>query len=148
MILKCPHSFFHSLRRVSILGCLLIVAGCGSDSPTSPSSSAPYSQTDLIVGTGTQASNGNRTTVAYTGWLYDAGRPDGKGAQFDSSSSFTFVLGAGQVIRGWDQGVPGMRVGGQRRLVIPPELAYGSSGSGPIPPNATLVFDISLLNVQ
>jgi FKBP-type peptidyl-prolyl cis-trans isomerase FkpA len=143
-----PGSFSGSLRFVSTVGCLLIVAGCGSSSPTSPTSSAPYSQTDLIVGTGAQAVAGRRATVAYTGWLYDASRPDGKGSQFDSSASFAFVVGAGQVIRGWDQGVPGMRVGGQRRLVIPPELAYGSGGSGPIPPNATLVFDIGLLNVQ
>ena len=83
------------------------------------------------------------------GWLYDMSRTDGKGAQFDSSPSFTFVVGAGQVIKGWDQGVPGMRVGGQRRLVLPPDLAYGSNGAGAsIPPNATLVFDIGLLSVQ
>jgi FKBP-type peptidyl-prolyl cis-trans isomerase len=101
-----------------------------------------------VIGTGSQATVGSRATVSYTGWLYDANRTDGKGTQFDSLPSYTFVVGAGQVIRGWDQGVPGMRVGGQRRLVLPPDLAYGSNGSGRIPPNATLVFDIGLLSVQ
>jgi FKBP-type peptidyl-prolyl cis-trans isomerase len=90
--------------------------------------------------------------VNYTGWLYDPLRPENKGQQFDSSvgrQPFTFTLGAGQVIRGWDQGVPGMKVGGQRRLTIPPDLGYGANGAGGvIPPNATLVFDVDLLDVQ
>ena len=87
--------------------------------------------------------------VAYTGWLHDSGRPDAKGTQFDSRTSYDFRLGTGAVIRGWDQGVSGMRVGGQRRLVIPPELAYGNQSPGaPIPPNATLVFDVTMNNVQ
>ena len=141
------------IRRLLPIAVLLVVVGapaCGSSSPTSPTtSSAPFSQTDLVVGTGTQAAAGNRATVAYTGWLYDLSKTDGKGTQFDSGTSFTFTLGAGSVIKGWDQGVVGMRVGGQRRLVIPPELAYGSSSPGAgIPPNATLVFDITLLSVQ
>jgi FKBP-type peptidyl-prolyl cis-trans isomerase FkpA len=129
---------------------LVVVAACGSDnSPTvGPTTSAPYSQTDLVVGTGATATPGTLVTVAYAGWLHDSSRPDAKGTQFDSSASFSFRLGAGEVIRGWDQGVVSMRVGGQRRLVIPPELAYGSSGRGPIPPNATLVFDVTLNNVQ
>jgi len=112
----------------------------------------PYSQIDLRVGTGTEATAGRTITVNYTGWLYAAGAADNKGTQFDSSvgrAPFSFVLGRGQVIAGWDQGVAGMRVGGQRRLVIPPSLAYGSAGSPPvIPPNATLVFDVELLTVQ
>ena len=126
-----------------------MAAGC-SKSPTAPStSSGPYSQTDLVIGTGTLAASGNRVTVSYAGWLYNTSRTDGKGTQFDSSASYAFVLGAGTVIRGWDQGVQGMRVGGQRRLIIPPELAYGAPGFGNvIPPNATLVFDITLLSVQ
>jgi FKBP-type peptidyl-prolyl cis-trans isomerase FkpA len=129
---------------------LLVVGACGSDSTTgpSPTTSAPYSQTDLVVGTGTIAAPGNLLTVAYTGWLHDSSKPDAKGSQFDTSTSWQFPLGAGRVIRGWDQGVAGMRVGGQRRLVIPPDLAYGSAGNGPIPPNATLVFDITLISVQ
>jgi len=134
---------------------LLIASGCGSETPSAPSQSqsqslprAEFTQTDLRVGTGTAASNGRVLTVSYTGWLFDPARPEQKGTQFDSGTSFSFTLGAGRVIRGWDQGVPGMRVGGQRRLTIPPDLAYGSTGSGPIPPNASLVFDIELLSVQ
>jgi FKBP-type peptidyl-prolyl cis-trans isomerase len=102
-----------------------------------------------VIGTGAIAAAGNRVTVIYTGWLYDTSKTQGKGAQFDSNT-FTFTLGAGQVIRGWDQGVVGMRVGGQRRLIIPPELAYGSSTPDPakIPANATLLFDITLTGVQ
>jgi len=133
--------------RVLLVILLFVAAACGASS-TSPTSGAPYSQTDLVVGTGTQAAAGNRVTVAYTGWLYDSSKPDGKGTQFDSNN-YTFTLGIGTVIKGWDQGVVGMRVGGQRRLIIPPDLAYGSAGSsGVIPPNATLVFDITLISVQ
>jgi FKBP-type peptidyl-prolyl cis-trans isomerase FkpA len=112
-------------------------------------STEPYSQTDLSIGTGATAGFGNRVAVAYTGWLDDTSKPDHKGTLFDTSLSFSFQIGIGQVIKGWEQGVPGMRVGGQRRLIIPPELAYGTAGSGlNIPPNATLVFDITLLAVQ
>ena len=132
-----------------------IVAACGGSSSTGPSApGVPFSQTDLRVGTGAEAVSGRQLTVNYTGWLYDPAQPEPKGRQFDSSlgvgrTPFLFTLGAGRVIRGWDQGVAGMRVGGLRRLVIPPELGYGSQGSAPeIPPNATLVFDIELLNVQ
>jgi FKBP-type peptidyl-prolyl cis-trans isomerase FkpA len=128
------------------------LAGCGgSSSPTAPSANVPYSQVDLLLGSGAEAANGRVVTVHYTGWLYEAAATGNKGAQFDSSvgrSPFAFQVGAGSVIRGWDQGVPGMRVGGQRRLVIPPSLGYGSSGSGPIPGNATLIFEIELLTVQ
>jgi FKBP-type peptidyl-prolyl cis-trans isomerase FkpA len=136
---------------IVVLLAVSAISACGDSSPTSPAStsSAPYSQTDLVVGTGTQAATGNRTTVAYTGWLYDSSKADGKGTQFDSRTAFTFTLGTGAVIKGWDQGVAGMRAGGQRRLVIPPELAYGNSSPGPgIPPNSTLVFDITLLSVS
>lgn len=136
---------------------VLVVAACGSSSsPTSPSGTdvASLTVTDLTVGTGTEATAGRTVTVNYTGWLYSAGAPDNKGQQFDSSltpgrTPFPFRLGVGSVIRGWDQGVVGMKVGGTRRLVIPSSLAYGSSGSsGVIPPNAALVFDIELLSVQ
>lgn len=90
-------------------------------------------------------------TVQYTGWFFDASRTDSKGVQFDSSlgtEPFVFTLGAGQVISGWDQGLVGMRVGGLRRLIIPPSLAYGESRNGSIPPNATLLFEIELTAVQ
>jgi FKBP-type peptidyl-prolyl cis-trans isomerase FkpA len=135
-----------------ILG-LLLAGACGGDDNSGPSlaptTSAPYSQTDLVVGTGAVAITGSNVTVAYTGWLHDSSRTEAKGTQFDSRPSYTFRLGTGAVIRGWDQGVVGMRVGGQRRLVIPPDLAYGSTSPGaPIPPNATLVFDITMNNVQ
>jgi FKBP-type peptidyl-prolyl cis-trans isomerase FkpA len=133
--------------RLLVFTLLLASAACSSNTPATPTtSSAPYSQTDLVVGTGTVAVATSRVTVSYTGWLYDTSKTDGKGTQFDSSSNATFLLS--QVIAGWQRGVPGMRVGGSRRLIIPPELAYGSSGSGSIPPNATLIFDIGLLGVQ
>ncbi len=141
---------------VLLLG-TLVAPACGGDddssSPTAPTPqpSAPFSQTDLRVGTGTEAAVGRTLTVNYTGWLYDPAQPESKGRQFDTSvgrGPFPFPLGGGRVIRGWDQGLVGMRVGGQRRLVIPPELAYGAQGNGPIPPNATLMFDVELLDVQ
>ena len=137
-------------RVLLLLTLLLAAAACRDSQPNAPStSSGPYSQVDLVVGTGTMAVNGSRVTVTYGGWFYDTSRPDGKGQQFDGNSTgFPFTVGAGQVIRGWDQGVPGMRIGGQRRLIIPPELAYGNTGYLSIPPNATLVFDIGLLTVQ
>jgi len=108
---------------------------------------------DARVGTGAEAQAGRTVTVHYTGWLYDASRPDQKGAQFDSSRDrkepFSFNLGAGEVIQGWDQGVAGMRVGGQRTLTIPSDLGYGARGAGGvIPSNAALVFDVELLEVR
>ena len=141
------------LFPIAVLLVLVAVSACSNTlSPTgsaTSTSSAPFSQTDLAVGTGTQVVAGNLATVAYTGWLYDSSKAEGKGNQFDSGAAFTFTLGAGTVIKGWDQGVAGMRVGGKRRLMIPPELAYGSSSPGAgIPPNATLVFDITLSSVQ
>jgi FKBP-type peptidyl-prolyl cis-trans isomerase len=108
---------------------------------------------DHKIGTGTEATAGKTVVVHYTGWLFDAAAPDNKGKKFDSSRDrgdpFSFPLGAGRVIQGWDQGVAGMKIGGQRTLVIPPELGYGARGAGGvIPPNATLVFDVELLGVQ
>lgn len=139
-----------SIRFACVALLALLTGACGSSASSPSSASTPaYSQTDLVVGTGATATSGRTVTVSYTGWLYDASKSDFKGTQFDSSANFTFVLGAGRVIAGWDQGVVGMRVGGQRRLIIPPSLAYGSqSPSSAIPPNSTLVFDITLLNVN
>ena len=96
---------------------------------------------------------GSSVTVHYSGWLYDPSKPQGKGAKFDSSKdrgqTFQFGLGRGMVIQGWDQGVEGMKVGGNRTLIIPPDLGYGSRGAGGvIPPNATLLFDVELIDVE
>ena len=109
--------------------------------------------TDTKVGSGAEAAAGKQVTVHYTGWLYDGVAADHHGSKFDSSRDrndpFAFRLGASQVIAGWDQGVAGMKVGGSRTLVIPAALAYGSRGAGGvIPPNATLVFDVELLDVK
>lgn len=145
------------------------LAGCGPASPpASPQSeSAPVAQAapaepagvtalqikDLKPGEGPAIAAGQTAEVNYTGWLYDTAAPDNKGKKFDSSvdagRTFSFVLGAGQVISGWDQGVAGMKVGGQRRLVIPADLGYGASGAGDdIPPGATLVFDVDLVSIK
>jgi FKBP-type peptidyl-prolyl cis-trans isomerase len=106
--------------------------------------------TDTTVGTGAEATPGHKVSVHYTGWLY---QNDKKGAQFDSSvdrgQPFSFTLGAQQVIRGWDEGVAGMKIGGKRTLIIPPALGYGARGAGGvIPPGATLIFDVELLKVD
>ena len=108
---------------------------------------------DVKQGTGTEAAPGKAVVVHYTGWLYDTSKPDSHGAKFDSSRDrnvpFGFTLGAGRVIKGWDEGVAGMKVGGQRTLVIPPQLAYGERGAGGvIPPNSTLIFDVELVEVK
>ena len=110
--------------------------------------------TDLVKGVGDEALPGMVVIVHYTGWLYDPVAKDHHGRQFDSSRErkqpFSFPLGGGRVIQGWEQGIPGMRVGGTRRLVIPPEFASGAKGAGKgvVPPNATLVFEVELLAVE
>jgi len=136
------------MKRSILLMALLAMAGCGSANSTAPTTSAGvFTSTDLTVGTGATAVNGSRATVAYTGWLYDTSKPAGKGTQFDSGS-FAFTVGAGTVVKGFDQGVVGMKVGGQRRLIIPPELAYANNPPSGIPVNATLVFDITLSSIS
>src|SRR5213075_900682 len=105
---------------------------------------------DLVVGNGATASAGQRVSVHYTGWLAEG---DKAGAKFDSSKdrneAFMFSLGRGEVIRGWDEGVNGMKVGGKRKLTIPPGLGYGARGAGGvIPPNATLLFEVELLGIR
>ncbi len=120
---------------------------------SAPATNQGLKMTDKKVGTGAEAVAGKTVVVHYTGWLFDAAAPDNKGKKFDSSRDrnqpFDFPLGGGQVIKGWDQGVAGMKVGGQRTLVIPPEMGYGARGAGGvIPPNATLVFDVELLDVK
>jgi len=129
-----------------IVFCLLaaVLASCSGDSPTE------LTTKDLVVGTGDQAVKGATLTMHYTGWLYSNGR---RGKKFDSSldsgQPFTFTLGAGEVIEGWERGIEGMKVRGKRELIIPPELGYGAQGSPPaIPPNAVLNFEVELLGVQ
>ena len=109
--------------------------------------------TDTVSGDGATAEAGQTVIVHYTGWLYDPNQPDNKGAKFDSSvdrgEPFSFPLGAGRVIRGWDEGFAGMQVGGKRTLVIPPDMGYGARGAGGvIPPNATLIFEVEMLDVR
>jgi FKBP-type peptidyl-prolyl cis-trans isomerase len=132
-------------------------AGAGNPSPSLSSKiGAKVTQLqkiDVNAGSGAEATAGKTVVVHYTGWLYDPAAPDGHGAKFDSSldrkSPFSFPLGAGRVIKGWDDGVAGMKVGGKRTLVIPPALGYGERGAGgTIPPNATLLFDVELLEVK
>jgi FKBP-type peptidyl-prolyl cis-trans isomerase FkpA len=121
--------------------------------PKQPPARPAYTRTDLQVGTGAEAQKGRGISVHYTGWLYDPTQPEMKGRMFDSSRErgpFNFQLGAGQVIPGWDQGFDGMKIGGRRRLIIPPSLGYGvdGAGGGIIPPNATLIFEMELLDVK
>ncbi len=130
---------------------LLLLAGCGGG--TERSNVTQLIRQDGRVGTGAEAVSGRSVTVHYTGWLYADSQPDHKGAKFDSSRDrdepFSFTLGSGQVIAGWDEGVAGMKVGGQRTLTVPPAMGYGASGAGGvIPPNATLLFDVELLDVK
>lgn len=137
-------------RSALVLLLAATTAACGggnTDTPTAPSANVPFSTVDITVGTGAEATVGRQATVAYAGWLYDASAPQNKGRQFDSGV-FTFTIGTG-VIQGFTRGVTGMRVGGQRRVVIPPDLGYGAAGAPPsIPGNATLVFDIELRSLQ
>ena len=139
---------------LSSLALMSLAAACGgSDSPTSPSSlpptgTAPYSQTDLRVGTGSEVLAGQTVTVSYTGWLYSDTAAENKGTVFNGPNQRAqFSLAS--VIAGWQRGIPGMKVGGVRRLVTPPELAYGSStpDATRIPPNATLLFEVELISI-
>jgi FKBP-type peptidyl-prolyl cis-trans isomerase FkpA len=146
------------MRRVSVvcLSMLSLLGGAACGSPTTDQMSATASPeklvvTDVTVGTGDAVTTGAWVRVHYTGWLQDPAATDGKGASFDSSHTraepFVFQVGKQKVIRGWDEGLVGMRKGGTRRLVIPSSLGYGARGAGgAIPPNATLVFDIELLD--
>jgi FKBP-type peptidyl-prolyl cis-trans isomerase len=131
-------------------------AGGTADAVPTPSAAAAPGEplvTEIKGGTGPAIQKGQTAVVQYTGWLYDDKAPEKKGKKFDSSRDrnqpFEFQLGAGNVIQGWDEGVVGMQVGGQRRLVIPPEKGYGARGAGGvIPPNATLVFDVELVGIK
>ena len=112
----------------------------------------PFETTDLVVGSGEEAANGSQLSMAYEGWVFDLLAPENKGSPFDATTSddpFVFTLGVGAVITGWDLGIPGMRVGGRRRIVIPHDLAYGAAGRPPrIPSYATLLFEVELLAIN
>ena len=150
------------MRRYCLCGAIAVLAACGAgggdakaggfsaalgvDTTTMTKAPAGFWYTDVASGQGDEAAPGRTVRVHYTGWL-----PDGK--KFDSSRDrgepFAFTLGAGQVITGWDEGVKGMKVGGRRKLVLPPQMAYGDGGAPPdIPPGATLVFDVEVLGIQ
>jgi len=136
---------------VLLSGCLL--AACGKPPPYTGGDIADLQRIEVTTGTGPPAATGDMVTVHYTGWLYDQAAADGRGVQFDSSRDrgqpFVFELGAGRVIRGWDEGVAGMQPGGTRELRIPAWLGYGDRGAGGvIPPGASLVFEVELLDVR
>jgi FKBP-type peptidyl-prolyl cis-trans isomerase FkpA len=153
-----------TFRNTSSVALLMLLAACTgkSDAPPAPAADAAPAHSSAVTalqsvtlkpGNGATVAGGQIAVVEYTGWLYEASATDNKGKQFDSSRSagraFKFPLGTGSVIKGWDQGVAGMKVGESRRLIIPPDLAYGDNGAGGvIPPGATLVFDIDLIAIE
>jgi FKBP-type peptidyl-prolyl cis-trans isomerase FkpA len=154
----------HSMKKSMLMASALMIAmlamtGCKADSKTSTKETAMTQNVtelikkDTVLGEGREAEAGFNVTVHYTGWLYDPSKADGKGTKFDSSldrhEPFVFFLGGGQVIQGWDEGFAGMKVGGKRTLIIPPDMGYGAHGAGGvIPPNATLIFDVELLGIK
>lgn len=151
------------ISSTQLLAIVITIALCACDRAETKTGIPAHPITELSIrdtktGDGATALKDHQITVHYTGWLYDANASNFHGKQFDSSRGddnnkaqpFSFYLGAGQVIAGWDQGIVGMKVGGMRTLIIPSELAYGKSGAGRglIPGNATLVFDVELLNAR
>ncbi|HEY2969152.1 MAG TPA: FKBP-type peptidyl-prolyl cis-trans isomerase [Casimicrobiaceae bacterium] len=160
-----PPLFLSRRLALASVAAVMLLASSGSTLAQTPGATPTPSEskmdakitqlqkTDTLVGTGAEAVSGKVAVVHYTGWLYEPSSVDKRGPKFDSSldrrSPFSFPLGGGRVIRGWDEGVAGMRVGGRRTLVIPPEMAYGDRGAGGvIPPGATLIFEIELVAVR
>jgi FKBP-type peptidyl-prolyl cis-trans isomerase FkpA len=145
---------YKALRDLGILLLAGLIAGCApKPAPVATAAVNTLQTVELKPGTGEAVTPGKIAVVQYTGWLYDAAAANNKGKQFDSSRTagqpFRFPLGTGQVIKGWDQGVAGMKVGESRRLIIPSDLAYGVNGAGgAIPPGAALVFDIDLVAIE
>ena len=150
-----------SISTTMIIGLLSIplITACQPQEGTGMPENADGAQitglqiTDVIDGDGLTAEAGQEVVVHYTGWLYDPEQPKNRGEKFDSSvdrgDPFSFPLGAGRVIRGWDEGFAGMRIGGKRVLVIPPDMGYGARGAGGvIPPHATLMFEVELLDIK
>jgi len=151
---------FSCLRSIGVAfgtSCLLLtLAACGAKEATPPPAAPAVSSLQSVVlkpGEGPAIAAGQMAVMQYTGWLYETSAAEHKGKKFDSSldsgKPFSFPLGTGSVIKGWDQGVLGMQVGERRRLIIPPDLAYGDAGAGGvIPPGATLVFDVELVKIE
>ncbi len=150
-----------NFTKASLLVCIALCTACSGKSDAPPGAPAPTASpvtslqtVTLKPGAGAAIGGGQIAVVQYTGWLYEEGATDHKGKQFDSSRTrrepFKFPLDTGSVIKGWDQGVVGMKVGESRRLTIPPGLAYGDGGAGAglIPPGATLVFDVELVGIE
>jgi FKBP-type peptidyl-prolyl cis-trans isomerase FkpA len=150
-----------AIRLLALCALALVAAACSKEQSPKPAAAAAAAvapptelqKTDIVKGTGEGISLGQVAVVHYTGWLYDPAAPEQKGTKFDSSRDrgepFKFAIGAGLVIRGWDEGVQGMQPGGQRRLVVPAEFGYGDRGAGGvIPPGATLIFDVELLKIE
>jgi FKBP-type peptidyl-prolyl cis-trans isomerase FkpA len=143
-----------SLHLIGVITLTAAIAACNAEPGAAPQIAVNTMQSvELKAGTGAELTAGKMAVVQYTGWLYDAAAADNKGKQFDSSRNtgqpFRFPVGAGQVIKGWDQGVLGMKIGERRRLIIPADLAYGDRGAGGlIPPGAALVFDIDLIAIE
>ena len=154
----------HLLSLTTSISLSLLLTACGSNAnneaksvevaaPKVMAAAPSFQKIDTVIGTGATAESGQTVSVHYTGWLYDDAAEDNRGSKFDSSvdrgQPFEFPLGAGRVIKGWDQGFTGMQVGGKRTLIIPAEMGYGARGAGnSIPPNATLLFDVEMLGVK
>jgi FKBP-type peptidyl-prolyl cis-trans isomerase FkpA len=150
-----PGMASHTISKFAMFVCVAVLGACSGPTVVAPVSPVTALQSTVLTpGTGAAVAAGQTAVVQYTGWLYDAAAKDNKGKQFDSSRvsggrAFKFPVGTGSVIKGWDQGVVGMTVGESRRLVIPPDLAYGDRGAGGvIPPGATLVFDVELIGIE
>ena len=145
-----------TLPLIAAFAAIVALGGCGAGGSDNPapvvvSSPAALVKTDTAVGAGAAAALGQNITVHYTGWLYDSTKTDFRGVKFQStvgSAPVTLALKQGQIIEGWAQGLPGMKVGGKRTLLIPASLAYGAMGRDSIPPNSGLVFDIELVAVS
>lgn len=141
-----------SVTRRVLIATAALAAGCPAAAQSQGNATTSMTGLQMIdtkVGTGPNPRSGQTCVMHYTGWLYEGGK---KGRKFDSSvdrgQPFEFSIGKKEVIAGWDEGVATMKVGGKRTLIIPPQLGYGSRGSGPIPPNATLIFDVELLGLK